>query len=223
MRDDMFRASVPTYTMHEGPEKDPLDAIVTDDGVNTWNGAEESQKRFLDGLKIWADVGVKLGSSIDRQEHLRRAAAREEALQRNTPAMLSLSAAGIFPASGPLILTVGGPDIGTYFEVEAWTVGGNDINVAAAGIAGLYITEMTSAAGLGTTNLVDNTNKAAGPSATSSMPFSNFYGGRKVVCLGQQNVVVAIYNGTAGQQYVTNVNVTVVNVAASQGNVEFAL
>jgi hypothetical protein len=220
----MFRATVPTYTLHEGPEKDPQDAIVTDDGVNTWTTeAQKSEKKFLEGLKIWADVGVKLGSSIDRQEHMRRAAAREEALQRNTPAMLSLTAAGICPASGPLVLAVGGPDIGTYFEVEAWTVGGNDINIASAGIAGLYISEMTTSAGLGTSNLVDNTNKAAGPSASSSMPYSNFYGGQKVVCLGQQNVIVAIYNGTPGQQYVTNVNVTVVNVAASQGSVEFAL
>jgi len=188
-------------TIHEGPRRDVTDAVEMD------TASQSMSDNLVNGLKVWVDVGLKLGKQIEEQKAKADAAAIK--LQRNTPVDYTLSQYGTFPSSGPLILNIGTPDLGTYWEVESVIVGGTEINVTAAGKAGLYVTAVPTTAGLGLSNCVD---------IAASLPNAGFYGRRDIVVTAQENLVVAIFSGTVGQGYIASASVTVLNVAAAQGN-----
>jgi len=202
MRDDLNRSNLMSNrTIHEGPRRDVTDAVEMD------TASQSMSDNLVNGLKVWVDVGLKLGKQIEEQKAKADAAAIK--LQRNTPVDYTLSQYGTFPSSGPLILNIGTPDLGTYWEVESVIVGGTEINVTAAGKAGLYVTAVPTTAGLGLSNCVD---------IAASLPNAGFYGRRDIVVTAQENLVVAIFSGTVGQGYIASASVTVLNVAAAQGN-----
>jgi hypothetical protein len=188
---------------HEGPRRDENDAIEMDTAPQTMSD------NLVNGLKVWVDVGLKLGKQIEEQKARADAAAIK--LQRNIPVDYQVSVYGIYASPGPLILNLGSPDIGTYWEVESVIVGGTEVNVSVAGSAGLYVTAVPSATGLGLSNCVDI-------AASGTLPNAGFYGRRDIVVTAQEYLVVALWNGTVGTGYIASAAVTVLNVAASQGN-----
>ena len=203
MRDDLNRANLMSNrTIHEGPRRDMTDAVDLD-SISPKTMTDD----LVSGLKVWVDVGLKLGKQIEEQKAKADRAA--ERLQRNTPVDYTLSQYGVFPSSGPLILNIGSPDLGTYWEVESVIIGGTEVNVTAAGKAGLYVTALPTVAGLGLSNCVD---------IAQSLPNAGFYGRRDIVVTAQESIVIAIYSGTVGQGYIVSASVTVLNVAAAQGN-----
>jgi hypothetical protein len=190
-------------TIHEGPRRDVNDAVEIDGDPAPMTYGDN----LSNGLKVWLDVGLKLGKQLEEQKA--RADKAVEKLQRNTPVDYTISQYGVYTSPGPLILNFGSPDLGTFWEVESVIVGGTEVNVTAAGKAGLYVTAVASSVGLGLSNAVDIAN---------SLPNAGFYGRRDIVVTAQENLVVAIFSGTASQGYIASASVTVINVASGQGN-----
>jgi len=164
------------------------------------------------GLKVWADVGLtigrhveELGSKIDRLNRL------WANLEANTPVDYQSVASGVFVTGTPLILNLGSPDIGTYWEVTGVAVGGLEINVTAAGAPGLYVSAVPTLAGAGLANVSD---------FWASMPAMANYGTRQLVVKDQESLFFVIFGGTNGQTYVANASVTVFPVGSAKGGVE---
>lgn len=164
---------------------------------------QNQEAAFLAGLKVWADVGVQLGKSVDANT---KAIERQSALQRNTPFIYQTVANGTYK-SGTLVLDLGTPDMGTYWEVESVTVGGTDLSVTAAGSAGIYITASYNTVG-GLTNAMDY---------AAYLPNVGFYGSRKLYVKEQEHILIGIWGGTANQVYAATCRVSVVNDRAARG------
>lgn len=208
MRDDLNRADLMSNrTIHEGPRRDPDDAIVTGTGGDTPD-TRSLDERLASGLKVWADVGLRLGQSLDAQADRHQKAI--DRLQRMTPVDYQVSVYGVYASPGPLILNLGSPDLGTVWEVESVIVGGSEVTTSVAGTAGLYVTAVPTVQGLGLSNAVD-------VAASGTLPNAGFYGRKDIVVTAQENLVVAIWNGTVGTGYIASTAVTVINVAAAQG------
>lgn len=170
---------------------------------------ESLSQKLFSGLEVFADVGIKLGKSID--EHTEQLRKNSE-MQRNTPVYSQSQVSGVFPSSGNLILDLGKPDRGTAWEVGQAVIGGTDLNVAAVGTAGLYVTGSTAATG-GTTNAADY---------AASLPNVGFYGMHQLVVNSGEHLLAVIFGGTVGQVYVAEASFTVFNTSAGQGNVVIA-
>jgi hypothetical protein len=170
------------------------------------------------GLKIWADVGVTLGKSID--EHNKKMDRWLRQLERNTPIDYAAAASGVYPASGYLVLNFGTPDQGTYWEVASCAVGGTDQNVTAAGSAGLYVSAFSPIA----TNSGAVTTNPAGITALAdqakTLPNVAFYGTRQLLVNDQEYLFLVIFGGTAAQTYGANAQVTVYNAASAKGKTD---
>ena len=176
---------------------------------------DESNEResLLQGLKVWAKVGVELGESVKKANDLNEKLWRR--LQYGTPIKTWQVASGTFPASGNLTLTLGSPDQGTYWNVRSFAIGGTDINVTAAGKFGLYVTGfVSSTSSPGTTSLIDGGGTYGG---ADQMPYSENYGNDSFRVTDQETIVVVIYGGTAGQVYSCNLGALVYNAAAALG------
>jgi hypothetical protein len=153
------------------------------------------EETLLSGLKLWAKVGLQLGTSIDKL-----AAAQSEwaKLQYNTPVDYQTYASGTYTSAG-LWLSLGQPDNGTYWEVHNVIIGGTDFNVTAAGQAGLYVS--------GAPGLASGLNMAR--DYATYLPNVATYGTRVLVVNDQETLWIKLFNGTSGQQYVANASVTV--------------
>jgi len=190
---------------HEGARTNhPPDA---DDAPASTSPLDE----IVSGLKVWADVGITLGTKMDEQsKSYDRFMAR---LQRNTPVDYGGAAAGVFPASGVLLLNFGTPDQGTRWEVTAVAVGGVDFDTAVAGKAGLFVSSQlpigpTGRAPAGTTALADLAN---------ALPNVAFYGTRQLVVNDQEYLFLIVSGGTAGTTYAANFSATVFPSDAAGG------
>jgi len=177
----------------------------TNIGVHEGNTTVTPDQAVSSGLKVWADIGVKIGQSVDKVAESNRSVAAQ--LQHNTPVFYSQAASGTF-VSGTLMLVLGTPDQGTYWEVTSVAVGGTDYTVAAAGSAGLYVSAFANAATLEMSVLADYAN---------TLPNVGFYGTRQLLVNDQESLVLVIDNGTAGQVYVANAQMSVFNVTATMG------
>ena len=197
-------------TMHTGAHegtgpsfRDDLD----DDGGSPSGPLDE----IRNGIKAFLDVGIQIGQSVDRhQESIRTLLAR---LEKNTPVVAPRIASGVYPASGNLILNMGSPDQGTYWEVQSVAVGGTDYNVTAAGSAALYVCGFlpTPTNSPGITSMVDY---------APTLPNAAFYGGKDIVVNDQEYLALILFSGTSSQTYAANAKVAVFNVAAARGSVE---
>jgi hypothetical protein len=172
------------------------------------------QQRVLTGIQVGLDLCVQIGKQLDRMD--RHYAELNERLQRFTPVDYGLDAAGVVSGTNPLVLALGSPDMGTYWEVESCFVGGTDQNVTAAGSAGLYVaatlpTVSASGALIGHGGTVNISDRAA------TLPNPAFYGRRDIVVFSQEWLYVVVVGGTAGQQYVANASVSSYNVASARG------
>lgn len=166
-------------------------------------------------LSLGASLAAFLETGRTLNERMDKIAKQNDALwrrlQADTPVQNNTAASGVFPASGNLTLALGTPDRGTYWEVQSVVVGGTDVNVTAAGKAGLYVTASPGAIGL------NNCHDYA-----ASLPNVGFYGGRQLYVNDGEQVYVVVFGGTVGQTYVANISYTVFNVAASSGGVTWA-
>lgn len=176
------------------------------------NDEMNERESLLEGIKIWAKVGVELGESVKKANKLNEELWRR--LQFGTPVRTWQVASGTFPSSGNLTLTLGSPDSGTYWNLRSFAVGGTDANVTAAGKFGLYVSGFVSnTSSPGMTALIDGGNPAE-----DTMPYSENYGNDSFRINDSETVQVVIFNGTPGQVYSANMGALVYNAAAALGN-----
>ena len=161
------------------------------------------------GLKLWADVGLSIGQDV--QALNRQVGSLAAKIQNDTPVVYTTQASGTFVTGSPLILNLGGPDMGYVWEVQNVVVGGSDYNTTAAGTAGLYVGPTAISASNGLTALID---------MALTLPNVGFYGTRQVFINDQQNLYLVINGGTNAQQYVAVARAPVYNTSAAAGNVE---
>lgn len=162
------------------------------------------------GIKAMFNFGVTIGESIDK--HTRSVDRLMRKLQRNTPVDYGIGVSGVYPAAGNLVLSFGGPDQGTFWELESIVLGGTDENVTVAGSAGLYVSAFlppsgTSAPG-GITSLAD---------LAKTLPNVAFYGKRDIVVNDGEYLFAVIIGGTPGTTYGGNMSATVTPVDVASG------
>jgi hypothetical protein len=154
-----------------------------------------------------------IGKSLSQLEKMNRLLWNR--LQRNTPVSYRAVASGQAVTGTPLVMNLGSPDSGTFWEIQNFAVGGLDINVTAAGSFGLYVSGYVGNVSPGLGALVDGANSSAG--GTAAMPFTQTYGSRQILVNDSESVFVVIFNGTNAQTYVSTIFATVWNVAAGSG------
>jgi hypothetical protein len=175
---------------------------------------QNENQSFLDGIKIWAKVGVELGETMKKQQATNDELWRR--LQFATPVRSWQVQSGVFPASGNLLLNFGTPDSGTYWNIRSFAIGGQDVNITATGKFGLYVSGYANAAvspGMGA--LIDGGGTYGG---ADTMPYSENYGNDSFRVNDQESVFVIIFGGTPGQVYTANLGALVYNSAAALGN-----
>ena len=168
-------------------------------------------QRIHRGLELWFDVGAKVNQMVVEAKADRRAL--YERLERQTPVMYRRTNSGVVDSGGdPLVLSLGHPEQGFYWEVQSVFLGGTESNVAATGTAGLYVTALvpTASATPGCNYQVDR---------APYQPAPGFYGGREVYVGPAEHLVAVIFGGTVGQTYVANMCASVFNIAAGGGRV----
>ena len=184
-----------------------LDASV---GLGQENEEKES---LLNGLKIWAKVGVELGEQVKKQAETNEKLWRR--LQFATPVLYRTVASGTFTTGQKLVLNLGSPDTGTYWNLRNFAVGGTDTNVAAAGTFGLYVSGFAQANySPGMSALIDGGGTYGG---ADTMPYSENYGSDSFRVQDGENVYAVIQGGTNGQQYIATASYLVYNVANALG------
>jgi hypothetical protein len=161
---------------------------------------------FLEGLKVWAKVGVELGKSIDEQTASNKKI--WERLQANTPVLNRQTRSAVAVSGAVTILNFNGPDAGTYWDLESCMIGGADITTTAAGSAGLYVVGAALGSSPGLGNAVDY---------ATALPNSAFYGFRDVVVNDAEFLIAVIFGGTNAQPYVANMSASVYKTDAGMG------
>ena len=182
--------------VHEGGFDNPDDAVL---------GIDDDAKKVTKGLELWASIGIGIGKSLDDfREELRKTRVN---LQKNTIVDATAVVAGVYPAAGNLTLNLGSPDAGVFWEVNHISVGGTDVNVVAAGSAGVYVSGTTLQSG----GMLSNRDY------TSFLPNSAYYGTHQFVVVDQENLLVVIFGGTPGQQYAAVAHISVLPDNTAQG------
>jgi hypothetical protein len=197
--------ATPTDQDHEGTYR-----VLPDDAVDAAASAPGPLDEIRNGLKIVANLGVSIGKSMDRMTSSVDRLMRR--LQQNTPIDYGGAASGVYPASGDLILSLGTPDAGTRWEVSSCVVGGSDVNIAAAGSAGLYVSSFVPLPGQ-----ANPAGTAGAADIAKALPNVAFYGTRQLVVNDQEYLYLVVFSGSTGQTYIANFSATVFNVSAAGG------
>jgi hypothetical protein len=171
------------------------------------------QERLLAGLGMWFDLGVKLGGQLDAMSEQNRKV--WDRLQRFTPIDYQTQASGVAVAATPMVLNLGSPDRGTYWELENLIIGGLDVNVAAAGTAGLYVAAQVPT--IGGTALIGHGGLTNAQDFATALPYKNFYGRRDVIVLDTEWLYVVIFGGTVAQQYAAEASMTAFSIVGAGG------
>ena len=182
---------------------------------NAETSANDGELEPVTGLNVFAKVGLQIGKAADE---LNQATAKigqlARALERNTPVDGSAAASGVFVTGTPLVLNLGSPDSGTFWELQSFAIGGTEINITAAGSWGLYSSAYATLAGAGLSNIVDVGN---------AMPGVFNYGTAQLVVNDGEYLFAIIFGGTNNQTYVCNAQFRAYNTIASQGQVTYGL
>lgn len=198
---------------HEGERNSyPNEDLISDAASASSNPLDDLKS----GLKVWFDLGLTLGKKLDEQTNTLNKALRR--LERNTPVNFAAVASGTYPASGYLILNLGSPDQGTYWQVNSCAVGQADVNTAISGSpsAGLYVSPF-----LPNGNLSQSPGLLSAVDRAASLPNFAFYGTAQNVVTESDYLFLIIFGGVSGTQYAANAQVQVFNVAAAGGSVTF--
>jgi hypothetical protein len=157
-------------------------------------------------LRFFADLGVKLNSTLDK---VTTSLATFNRLQEYTPVDYQVAAAGVIPVSGTLLLPLGSPDQGTYWQVQQCVAGGADANTVTPGTGALYVSGSQGITG-GLTNCAD---------IAKSLPNVGFYGTRDIIVLSEEWLLFQFFGATSQQNVAVAASVTVYKTAGAGGRV----
>lgn len=210
MAQHKLQADPGEITWHEGN--------VWQEDSNTPNAETEPKgddDELVSGVNLLAKIGVHIGKVEEESRKTNQAIGQlARAIERNTPVDATSVASGNFVTGTPLVLNLGKPDKGTFWEVGVFSIGGNEVNISAAGTWGLYTSAYPNLGGAGLGNLVD---------VGGSMPGVFNYSTAQLVVPDGQFLFAIVFGGTNGQGYVCRAGFRVYNVIASQGQVTFGL
>lgn len=159
-------------------------------------------------LEVVASLGVELGRLNDRYDRDRlEERRRREAMRARVPADVRFQTSVTIPTpTQRTAMSLGGPDAGFYWLVRRLVIGGVTFKTVAAGSAEIYVTGLAPpygtagvgpiVAGLAMTDIADQFATLPTPAGRG------FYSNRQMVVQENENLVVVIDTGTAGQVYV---------------------
>ena len=209
MASEKLQADPGEITWHEG--------LVSATDSNTPN-AETSKEEYepVTGLNVFAKVGLQIGKAAEEMEAATNKIGQlARALERNTPTDGALATSGIFSTGTPLVLVLGSPDSGTFWELTSFAIGGTEVNVTAnVSHWGLYTSAYPTLAGAGLANAVD----WAGTS-----PFIANYSSAQLVVNDGEYLFAIVFGGTNGLTYMASTQFRSYNVIASQGQTSYAI
>jgi hypothetical protein len=202
---------------------------VPDHEGNVWNpdsntpNAETTVHGDQDpvsGINILAKLGIQIGKVSEQvATNNDRVAQLARAVERNTPVNYSTVASGVSTIA-PYVLNLGSPDLGTFWEVSSWAIGGLEANSAvAANFVGLYTSGLATAAGAGLANMVDSFNATG--AAANGFPYVGHYSPGQVTVTDNEYLFCVIFTNGISYQFVSNAQMRVFNVIASQGQVAY--
>jgi len=152
-------------------------------------------------LGVWADLAVKIGGLCDRMD---RQQAYWDRVAASWPGDYQTAAVGVYPSSGTLALDLGGPALGTEWDVRRIVVGGQVITDAPAGVGWVFVQGSPPNAGGATPSVAQAADVTA-----NSLPQRAFYGTHELVAGAGEHVWVVIVGGTAGAAYSASVKAEV--------------
>lgn len=169
----------------------------------------------VSGVNLSAKVVFQIGKASEEMSRSARSMDQlTKQLEHNTPLNGSTVTAGAFVTGVPLVLDLGSPDAGMFWEAQVFAVGGTDVNIVAAGTWGLYIGSVVSTTGAGMGNLVDT---------STAMPYAQRYSRGQLIVNDQEHLFAIVYNGTNTQTYVANVQFRAYNVTSGGGRVTYSV
>lgn len=141
------------------------------------------------------DLVGRLEISLGRSAAaLERVAARKPPAQPQ-PVFYRIAQAGIVPASGPLWLRLGGPDQGHIWHVRSIVIGGATPTTSIAGRGDVFV----SATDLRLQSSIANIGLADWRDQANTLPLVSFYGNGELPLRLNEELYVAISNGTPSQ------------------------
>lgn len=155
-------------------------------------------------VDLSADLCLGLGQlseSLDKhRKSLRWAAAHV------TPVFGRGMASGPVPATGPLVLYLGGPDLGHFWYVRQIAVGGLTPQTVAPGRADVYVSASGySQSGYGQANFATEVGLQDWRDQAVSLPLIGAYSRGELPLRLNEHLFVVISNGTVAQNYVATV------------------
>ena len=162
----------------------------------------EESNGLLAGIDAWVKASIDFGTKLDKMERYFRQ------LNEGTPVLRRVANSGVAVSGQQLVLNLGTPDAGTYWNVENVVVGGIDFTTSAAGSAGFYAVGGSPAVSPGLGNALDY---------ASTLPNTAFYGLRDIVVQDGESLIIVIFGGSNAQTYVATSSISVYNVRSGGG------
>lgn len=157
----------------------------------------------LGSIEIMAGLKAELSKSNDLHERDQKWRARELARSRVPSSVRQFVSATIPTPTVRVGMSFGGPDPGFYWLLRRLVIGGVNWKTAAAGTAEIYVSALGAGQGqaavgpivngLGLTDMVDQ---------AAALPDKAYYSNQQIIIQENENLIVLIDGGTAGQQYV---------------------
>lgn len=154
------------------------------------------------GVQLLGNLKATIGQLGDRFEDATRRLGRDLVHQAGAllPVGATVVAGDSYPASGVLVLDLGGPAQGRVWDLRRLVIGGLTVATAAAGSGDVYV----SAAG-----------KSAQPSGlaewvanAASLPLAGTWGAGEISLRFPERLYVVISSGTSGQEYLAAARIT---------------
>lgn len=142
-------------------------------------------------------------------------------VQRSFPVSADFAGSALYPATGVLVVDLGGPAQGQVWLIRRWMfLSAGDPTSSPAGVGFIFTgTSMSSAvspvlsATLANMQLVDKTN--------APFPTSGFYDAGMVVCRYPEHIIGVVTAGTIGAGYMVNGTATQVPEGSDFAEVDF--
>lgn len=156
----------------------------------------------LGPIEVMASIGTEVRKMNDNFKKWRQAEMRRSQLPSDDRINTSVTIPTPTARTG---ISLGGPSAGYYWLLRRLIVGGTTFKTTAAGTAEVYVTGLGSDTGsaitgpiitaLALTDLVDQ---------ATTLPNKAFYSNRQVIVQANENLMVVIDSGTAGQLYIAS-------------------
>ena len=177
------------------------------------SGKLYEQERGGLNLGIFADLALQIGHLAS---NMKREQDRRDRDAASIPADYQNAAGGVYPASGTLVLNLGSPDLGSFWNVRRIIVGGSDITSTPAGAAWVFVqgSPPNQAGANPSIAQVADIVGQSGNAVPTTFPQRSTYATHVLSVDATEYLYVVITGGTAGTQYVASAKLEVYDLSA---------